>query len=103
MWSAPVGQGLDDTSPSGSSDKARFFRPRRLLAGVAIVAVVIAGSAALLATRYTREARANANAAAQAAGVPVSVGMVKPQSVHPFAEFSGRITAVDFAEIRPQV
>jgi multidrug efflux system membrane fusion protein len=73
------------------------------LAGLAIVAVVIASCAALLATRYTREARANANAAAQGAGVPVSVGMVKPQSVHPFAEFSGRINAVDFAEIRPQV
>src|SRR6516164_7733220 len=26
-----------------------------------------------------------------------------PQSVNPFAEFSGRINAVDYAEIRPQV
>src|ERR1700761_6883167 len=103
MWSAAVGQGSDVSPPSGSSAKVSFKRPRRLLAGVAIVAVVIAGSAALLATRYTREARANANAMAQSAGVPVSVGLVKPQSVHPFAEFSGRITAVDFAEIRPQV
>ncbi len=102
-----MGQG-SDVSPSSSSSaeathQAGLKRPRRLLAGVAIVAVVIAGSAALLATRYTREARANASAAAQSAGVPVSVGMVKPQSVHPFAEFSGRINAVDFAEIRPQV
>src|SRR6516164_7274497 len=98
MWSAAVGQGSDISPASGSSAKVGFRR--RLLAGVAIV---IAGAAALLATRYTREARATANAAAQSAGVPVSVGMVKPQSVHPFAEFSGRITAVDFAEIRPQV
>ena len=33
----------------------------------------------------------------------MSVGLVKPQSVHPFAEFSGRIDAVDYAEIKPQV
>ena len=34
---------------------------------------------------------------------PVSVATLAPQTVKPFAEFSGRIVAVDYAEIRPQV
>ncbi len=34
---------------------------------------------------------------------PVTVQTLKPQTVNPFAEFSGRISAVDYAEIRPQV
>jgi len=34
---------------------------------------------------------------------PVAVETLKPQTVKPFAEFSGRIAAVDYAEIRPQV
>ena len=34
---------------------------------------------------------------------PVTVETLQPQAVHPFAEFSGRINAVDYAEIRPQV
>jgi multidrug efflux system membrane fusion protein len=37
------------------------------------------------------------------AASPVTVEALKPQTVKPFAEFSGRVQAVDFAEIRPQV
>ncbi len=66
-----------------------------------MVGIAVAGFATLVATRYTRDARASVPP--PAAGVPVSVGLVKPQSVQPFAEFSGRIQAVDYAEIRPQV
>jgi len=33
----------------------------------------------------------------------VTVERVQPQTVHPFAEFSGRVSAVDYAEVRPQV
>lgn len=33
----------------------------------------------------------------------VTAERVEPQAVHPFAQFSGRISAVDYAEIRPQV
>lgn len=77
------------------------WRRRWIIAGV--VAVVVASVLALLAaSRYVQDARANASAAAPAA-VAVSVGLLKPQSVKPFAEFSGRINAVDYAEIRPQV
>jgi membrane fusion protein, multidrug efflux system len=37
------------------------------------------------------------------AGVQVAINRLEPQTVSPFAEFSGRINAVDYAEIRPQV
>ena len=40
---------------------------------------------------------------AQPAAMPVAVERLKSQTVKPFAEFSGRINAVDYAEIRPQV
>lgn len=33
----------------------------------------------------------------------VTAERVLPQTVHPFAQFSGRVSAVDYAEIRPQV
>jgi multidrug efflux system membrane fusion protein len=91
MWSAPVGQG---------TVSAIAKRPR-LVATLVVAAIAVTAFVALFATRYTRDARASVPPAA--AGVPVSVGLVKPQTVHPFAEFSGRIDAVDFAEIRPQV
>jgi multidrug efflux system membrane fusion protein len=51
----------------------------------------------------------HANAGAKAAVPPapppaaVSVQTLKPQAVKAFAEFSGRLTAVDYAEVRPQV
>ena len=76
-------------------------RPR-LVVGLVTAVVAVTAFGGLFATHYTRDAKASVPSAA-ATGVPVSVGLVKPQSVHPFAEFSGRITAVDYAEIRPQV
>ncbi len=88
---------------SVSSLSARIVkRPRRLA-----IVVLLAGAAAIafaagLVNKYTRNAQAGA-APGAAAGVPVSVSQVEPQSVKPFVEFSGRINAVDYAEIRPQV
>jgi multidrug efflux system membrane fusion protein len=77
-------------------------RPRRLIAFVLVAAAVaVTGFTAIITSRYTRDARASTPPAS--AGVPVSVGLIKPQSVHPFAEFSGRINAVDYAQIKPQV
>jgi len=48
---------------------------------------------------------ANAKPAPQAAplAVPVAVESLQGQKAETFAEFSGRINAVDYAEIRPQV
>jgi multidrug efflux system membrane fusion protein len=37
------------------------------------------------------------------AALPVAVETLKSQTVSPYAQFSGRINAVDYAEIRPQV
>ena len=85
-----------------ASDSPISTRPRRrLVAALVVAAVAVTGFAAVLTSRYTRDARASLPPAS--AGVPVSVGLIKPQSVHPFAEFSGRINAVDYAEIKPQV
>src|ERR1700753_318750 len=71
-------------------------RLRRQIIGAALV-LLIGGGYALY--------HANAKPAPQpaAAPSPVTVQTVQPRTVHPFAEFSGRINAVDYAEIRPQV
>jgi multidrug efflux system membrane fusion protein len=72
-----------------------------------VIFVLVAGAAGgALAfgevSKYTREARASA-VATTPAGVQVSITRLASQTVSPFAEFSGRINAVDYAEIRPQV
>ncbi len=72
-----------------------------------VVAGLIAASsagvfAALEANKYAGEAEAKGAAVAPAA-LPVTVATLAAQTVSPFAEFSGRITAVNYAEIRPQV
>ncbi len=101
MGQEPFSPPSSSYSSSPSSARSRAPRSRRLLAAAAVVGIAVAGFATLVATRYTRDARASVPP--PATGVPVSVGLVKPQSVQPFAEFSGRIQAVDYAEIRPQV
>jgi membrane fusion protein, multidrug efflux system len=74
--------------------------PRRWIAAGVVGAVVAIALAAALTTKSARDAEAST---AASDGVPVTVGRLTPQTVNPFAEFSGRITAVDYAEIRPQV
>ncbi|MGA7429056.1 MAG: efflux RND transporter periplasmic adaptor subunit [Xanthobacteraceae bacterium] len=86
---------------SGQGSVFSLVSRPRLIAALVVAAVVVAAFVGLITTRYTRDARASLPPTV--AGVPVSVGLVKPQSVHPFAEFSGRIDAVDYAEIKPQV
>ena len=76
-------------------------KSRRLLVGGVAGAVAIAAIAGI-SSKYAFEADANAAPAAPAA-VPVSVNVLAPRTVDPFAEFSGRIDPVDYAEIRPQV
>jgi membrane fusion protein, multidrug efflux system len=73
----------------------------------AVVAGVIGAAATgvfgfLVTSKYTRGAEASASQAGSAA-LRVTVGLLTPQTVSPSAEFSGRINAVNFAEIRPQV
>jgi multidrug efflux system membrane fusion protein len=71
---------------------------RRQITGAALF-LLLGGGYALY------HANANAKAAPQVAPPPaaVSVETLKPQPVKAFSEFSGRLNAVDYAEIRPQV
>jgi multidrug efflux system membrane fusion protein len=85
-----------------STISEHIVKRRRRLAIVVLLAGAATALAAGVVSNYTRDARAN-TAPAAAAGVPVTVSRLKPQTVSPFAEFSGRINAVDYAEIRPQV
>jgi membrane fusion protein, multidrug efflux system len=90
MWSAAMRQW---------SSFSVAARPRLMVAAGLAVVVATAVLAPLVSGRFTHDAHASAAAPA----VPVTVGVLSPQSVSPFAEFSGRVNAVDYAEIRPQV
>jgi multidrug efflux system membrane fusion protein len=82
---------------------AQIQKRSRRLAIFVLVAGAAGGALAFgEVSKYTREARASAMATTPA-GVQVSINRLEPQTVSPFAEFSGRINAVDYAEIRPQV
>jgi membrane fusion protein, multidrug efflux system len=77
-------------------------RLRRWLAAGVVTAGVTVAFAAIVTSKDTQGALANPSPAAPQA-VPVAVDLLAPRTVRPFAEFSGRIHAVDYAEIRPQV
>jgi multidrug efflux system membrane fusion protein len=76
--------------PSNSLKRRAFF-------GAAVVALLAGGGFFVLHSKTGDAAIPPVQAQ------PVSAATVEPQTVHPFAQFSGRITAVDYAEIRPQV
>jgi multidrug efflux system membrane fusion protein len=70
---------------------------RRQLAGAALLLILGGGFAVW---------HASAKSAPEPVGpaaLPVTIQTIHPQTVKPFAEFSGRVDAVDYAEIRPQV
>jgi membrane fusion protein, multidrug efflux system len=73
---------------------------RRPLVTSAIVAILIAGGG-YAATRSASPSQAAAPAASPA--VPVLVHTLAQQKVRVWSEFSGRLHAVDSAEIRPEV
>ena len=79
---------------------ARIQKGSRHLAVIALVVGTLGVLAAGSLSKYTHDAQAKT---APVAGVAVMVSRLEPQTVNPFAEFSGRINAVDYAEIRPQV
>jgi multidrug efflux system membrane fusion protein len=83
-----------------SQEIARNAHPRRLgrQAAVGAAFLILGGGYALW--------HANAKPDAAPAAPPpamVSVQTVRPHAITPFATFSGRISAVNYAEIRPQV
>jgi multidrug efflux system membrane fusion protein len=70
---------------------------RRVFLGALALALLGSGGAALYKFQ-TKPAQAAVSMA-----VPVTAETLRPQAVSPWAEFSGRINAVDYAEIRPEV
>jgi multidrug efflux system membrane fusion protein len=80
----------------GRLPPARKLR-RQMAAGALIL--LLGGGYAL----WHAGAAKSAPDAAVPAASPVAVETLKPQKIKPFAEFSGRIDAVDYAEIRPEV
>ncbi len=73
-------------------------RLRRQATGAALF-LLLGGGYALY---HGASAKPGPDAAAPAAA-PVTAETLKPQTVRPYSGFSGRIDAVDYAEIRPQV
>src|SRR5580704_2091135 len=92
MWSAAMRQWFKSSVAA---------RPRLMVLAALSVVAATAVLAPLVSGQFTHDAHASAATATPA--IPVKVGIVEPQTVHPFAQFSGRINAVDYAEIRPQV
>jgi multidrug efflux system membrane fusion protein len=71
---------------------------RRQAAGAALF-LLLGGGYVL----YHHTANASTGPETAPVATPVTVETLKSQTVKPYAEFSGRIDAVDYAEIRPQV
>ncbi len=86
-----------DTDKDDNKPRTHAGRKRRLLGAAVLLAL---GSGYLV---YHGAARPRPAAAAAPTATPVTVSTLSPRLVHPFADFSGRIDAVDYAEIRPQV
>jgi membrane fusion protein, multidrug efflux system len=76
---------------------------RRWTAIGLVSAVTAAGIGVAVTGNTARDALASGDAGTVDPVVSVSVDQLTPQTVNPFSEFSGRINAVDYAEIRPQV
>ncbi len=70
---------------------------RRIFLGAVALALLTSGGIAF----YHATAKPAAPMANPA--VPVTVETLKPQRISPWSEFSGRINAVDYAEVRPEV
>ncbi|MHB1206615.1 MAG: efflux RND transporter periplasmic adaptor subunit [Rhodospirillaceae bacterium] len=77
-----------------------LIKDRTLLLGTA--AAIVLGGAGVTVTSGFR-AQAEPTAVVAPAAVPVSVETVNPRNVRLWSEFSGRLQAVDFAQIRPEV
>jgi membrane fusion protein, multidrug efflux system len=76
---------------------------RRWTAIGLVSAAAVAGIGVAVTGNTARDAQASGAVGTVDPAVPVSVDRLAPETVNPFSEFSGRINAVDYAEIRPQV
>ncbi|HEX3652190.1 MAG TPA: efflux RND transporter periplasmic adaptor subunit [Rhizomicrobium sp.] len=86
--------GKDEFRPSRP---VPFWRRRGLWAFAVLVLVVAIG------IFIRREAAGGAPVVAAQTAIPVTTAAVEPRHVRLWSEFSGRLTAVDSAEVRPQV
>jgi multidrug efflux system membrane fusion protein len=77
-----------------------FIRRRAILLGTA---ALIAVSGVGVTIHSLSSVQAQPQAAAPAPAIPVTVRTVKPEKVRVWSEFSGRLQAVDFAEVRPEI
>lgn len=77
-----------------------FFKKNSMLLGaVALCALTVGGAIAL----KTNSANANSPIAAPAEAPMVEVQTVQKQNIRVWSQYSGRLQAVDYAEIRPEV
>ncbi|HEU4838128.1 MAG TPA: biotin/lipoyl-binding protein, partial [Micavibrio sp.] len=72
----------------------------KFLAGVAAL-TLLAGGMALV--QFTQMSEAAAQAGGEMPAMPVPYVLIEEKPVQIWKEFSGRLTAVDYVEIRPQV
>src|SRR5882757_6640933 len=70
-----------------------------LLSGVTALVILTGG----IAVHQFSNASAQPSIVAETPAIPVSVETVNAGDVRVWSEFSGRLNAVDFAEIRPEV
>ncbi|HEX3484221.1 MAG TPA: efflux RND transporter periplasmic adaptor subunit [Micropepsaceae bacterium] len=76
------------------------FKKRAVLLGTAAIFAIWGGAFAFLELSHATEQPAPVT---EVPAVPVNVETVKPGDVRVWSEFSGRLNAVDYAEIRPEV
>ena len=74
------------------------FRTATILSAAMVTAIF--GTAGLIHTAYAKEPQPTA--ASQPQAMPVEVSIVEDKAIRLWKEFSGRLSAVDYVEIRPQ-
>ena len=79
----------------------KILRKRQALAFGALAFVILAGGGIL--SHNDSSASAQSPQPSTSSGVSVNVQTINPQSVLIWSEFSGRMHAVDYAEVRPEV
>lgn len=92
------------TLPAPQQTRPRSRRGRKLVSAVALAAV-LAGGAYVLAPRFApllNNTSQAATAPVAPAAIPVSVATVEQKDTAIWADFSGRLEAVDRVEVRPR-
>lgn len=96
---------MEPTAQSAPTRPRRLprFLPRHLLDTIAAVVVIGAAVTTYNSSIAEEKTPAPPAAAAAPAALPVDVQTVAPRDVRLWASYSGRMRAVDFAQVRPEV